>query len=345
MKKLYVLTAAMLQCILALGQGAESSGISAGLTVIPRLEGVANFNKDNDPSSSINPGSSSLYTLFEGQFSENVSWTFVNQWLSTDPALLYNNTWRSDDVNWVMTAAVDFTFGNWDFRLGKDMIATGGYEEDVWDWDAHSYLMSSFYNTLACYQWGVSATWTNNSENTSLMAQMTTSPYGEHPFSSGLYNYSLMWDGSYGVYSNKWSATAFQTAPDTFKWVFWLGNQWELGNFTLYLDASNVMGWGDEYGDSEYEVFVPGCTAVARVEYNFGDKLELGAKYALQGWKDTESNKINTDCGFCGIYAQWYPLPSSRDLRVYAGCGADRMSSSINASLGLLYQFSLPRKK
>ena len=262
MKKLLLLFAALLPCFLAHSQEAEGNGAYAEFQVIPRFEFNPYFTpgQTGDGSSGYSFGNSSIYTLVEGAFSDNVSFTLSNHWLSTDLAGLYTSTFYSNACNWLDILTFDFSLGNWTFTVGKDCIATAGFEYDAWDVDTDyltvedKTLMASYlWSGLPSYQWGGKVAY-GIGEHTSLALQMTTSPFGERPFASGLYCYSGKWDGNYGPFSNMWSASAVQRPDGGFEWLVALTQRVELGDFTAGLDWYNVadVDFGPE-GDTPCE--------------------------------------------------------------------------------------------
>ncbi|MGM9787800.1 MAG: hypothetical protein ACI3ZF_02715 [Candidatus Cryptobacteroides sp.] len=178
MKKLLVTAASMLLCFLAHSQEAdELGGGSAELTVVARGEYL-----HGDPL-----GNSSLYTLLDGSFSEHFSYSIANHWLSSDPASLYGNTFRSDDVNWLDWAYLTYSSGDFALNFGKMVVLWGTYEMDEYDFDIHYPFASNTWNNLPAYQWGFSLAW-QPMEVLTLETGLLTSPYGEHPFTSGMYN-------------------------------------------------------------------------------------------------------------------------------------------------------------
>ena len=85
MKKLVVLAASILLCTLAQAQGADDSGASAGITIVPRIDFNPVFSGSDKE---VTLGNSSLYSLFEGNISENLSFSVCNHWLSSEPKYL-----------------------------------------------------------------------------------------------------------------------------------------------------------------------------------------------------------------------------------------------------------------
>ncbi len=259
MKKLLLFSAAMLLCFLAHSQEAEESGRYAEFQLIPR----ADFNpyyglgSSGDASSGFGYtfGNTSIYTLLEGAFSEHVSFTLSNHWVSAnqpgweETAGLYTSTFYSNTNNWLDVLTFDFSFGDWTFTLGKDSILTGGYEFAEWDVDCDELFVaddkilygSNLWYNLPAYQWGAKVAY-SPSERTTLYLQMATSPFGERPFASGLFSYSGMLEGSYGPYSNMWSASALQRIDGGFEWLVSLANQVEFGDdFVFGFDWYNCI--------------------------------------------------------------------------------------------------------
>ena len=134
MKKLLLLSAALLLCSLAHSQEGEGTGRYAEFHLMPRMDFNPYFSSSNtgDASSGITLGNTSVYTLLEGAFSDNVSFTLCNHWAAVpyltfeDTANLYGSTLYSNANNWLDVLTFDFNFGGWTFSLGKDSILTGG---------------------------------------------------------------------------------------------------------------------------------------------------------------------------------------------------------------------------
>ena len=342
MKRLLLLTAALLLGSLAHSQEADDLGKYAEVTLIPRLDAnlaMPSGSSSDDPAS-FTLGNSSFYTLFEGALSEHFSWTVVNHWLSSSaPGDLYGFLGRSDENSMLDYACVDLSYGNWNFNLGKSSLKFGWFEGCPWDWEADTDIASSVWNALVVYQWGAAASYTTNSGMSTFTAQMATSPYGKHPFSSGLYVYNANWEGEYGPFRNLWSAAAIQQAPGQYQWLFTLGQQVDLGDFTLGLDWANKFGFDDEI-DGEYVILVPGYTINATIDYAPSERFEVGAKAVLQASRLEETETWNV----FGAYGHWYPLRESRDLRVHASFGIGEYVGGVSATIGILYNFTLPRR-
>ena len=346
MKKLLLLFAATLPCFLALSQEAEGTGRYAEFQLIPRFEFNPYFAPGNsdDGSSGYSFGNSSIYTLIEGAFSDRVSFTVSNHWLAAtypgfeDTANLYTSTLYSNSNNWLDIATVDFSFGDWTVTLGKDCIATGGFEFDDWDVDVDYLLVgnkpllaSNLWYNLPVYQWGAKVGYSVG-EHTNLALQMVTSPFGERPFASGLFCYSGKMDGTYGPYSNMWSATAVQRADGGFEWLVALSNKVEFADdFAIGFDWYNIADV--DYGPDEE----------APCEFLKGNTFRPSFSWAPEEW---------FDCKLVGnIYERGgelydlnigsaYHFHFLENIHVNAAIGWDLFSKSFSAMAGVKVNFT-----
>ena len=307
MKKTLLSTAALLLCLLAHSQEAELGNSYAELTIIPRLD--LNPTYSDGDGFEFNHGNSSIYTLFEGSASEHFSWTVANHWISAggDYGWPYTGLGYSDTTNWIDFLKADLTFGNWTFTLGKDVMSLGGFEYEDWDWDAHPTFNSGLWNDLSPYQWGGKVAYTTNSEMSTFSAQMTTSPFGERPFSSGLYTYSAQWRGEYGWFSNIWSVSALGRDKGVYDWIVSLGNRATFDSWTVTLDWENSAGY-----DEIEESYQSGWNLQGSVKYAPSEKWDATLKGNLTRW-----NGYDASMSSFGAIFQYYPLDDDR-LRIHA---------------------------
>ncbi len=352
MKKYLAVCAALflLHCFPLFSQEADGSGAGAGLTIIPRLdlEGVLPVGGSGG---SLELGNSSLYSLFEGNITPWLSFSVANHWLSANPAELYviegegANLFRSDWTNWLDWAYLSFDFGNFSVSAGKDMITTGGFEFDEYDWDVHPALMSGLWNNFSCYQWGGKVAWTSDGENTSVSLQYTSSPYCERPFGDGPIlgsALSLAWRGEYGPYRNIWSVTALGAemasdgGPGHLPLLACLGNRLDAGDFTFGFDWYSMSG-------SPVSILSDGGTFLASIGYTPSEKWE----FLLKGGRETASWSESLiledgssysfrkgDNWFGGASLHWFPAPN---LRLHAAAGYSSFTKTTTALVGLLY--------
>ena len=184
MKRLFVLFAFLLLSCTAFVQDlkAQSEGT---LLIVPRV--------DLDPSYDgdwyFDLGSTSLYTLFEGNLTKNLSFSVCNHWFAfstdiEDAADLYRNTWRSDNCNWVDWANLTYKMGNFFLSAGKDYMRIANFEIEEYDYDSHWQMNSFLWNNFQVYQWGGRLGWQNEDEDLTISLQVTTDPIMVHPFNT-----------------------------------------------------------------------------------------------------------------------------------------------------------------
>jgi hypothetical protein len=286
-KYLVVCAATMLLCSLVHAQEAEDAGSGAVLSVIPRFDAGMLYDFDAKEAS-FSFGNTSLYTLFEGNISQNWSFSIANHWVGSDgwAGSAFGDaiaTPTSDlyqlhlplkgegfnEGNFLDWAYLTFAPGDLSFTLGKQMLLVGGWEFDDYDFDVNPFNASLFWNSFTCYQWGLTAAW-DLSESSTLSLQAACSPLND------ALSYAAQWDGTYGPYSMKWSALAYPYSRGCnriLNTVFCLGNRLELGDVTLTLDYFNRCG--------DPNCLVPdikGHTVNGSVLFAASDEWELGCK-------------------------------------------------------------------
>ena len=348
MKRLLVVCAAsLLPCFLVSAQEADNSGRSVELSVIPRLDLNPVFSTEKGGGTEFTLGNTSLYSLFEGDLTENLSFSVANHWAAFDSVhdvfgstkALYQNTLYSYDTNWLDWAYLTYSFGQFAVTLGKDMITTGGLEFDDYDFEVHPALVSTYWHELACYQWGGKIAFTTPSEADSFSFQATTSPFGERPFASKLFNYSVEWRGEHGPLETIWSATALGTAPGEFQPVFALGQRLNFDTVTIGLDAFSVVGDED---DEENTLLHKGITLMPSVLFSPSEKFGILAKggyenYSLNTVLDDEPVKQ----WWAGLALHWYPVENLRVHAVAVYRPDNVLFMPVSLTLGLLYNISI----
>lgn len=348
-----IATFILLPCFPLHSQEAEESG-GLALTVIPRLDLDATFTGEGV---GFGLGASSLYSLFEGDITDWLSFSVCNHWLSSSPADLYRiegegaNIFRSDWVNWLDWAYLSFNLGNFSITAGKQTMSIGAFENETDDWELHPALMSGLWNNVTSFQWGGKLAWTNDSENTGLSLQYTSSPYCERPFADGPVlgsTLSLEWRGEYGPYRNIWSlsylgamAAAMEGGTPPLPLVACLGNRIDLGDFTLGFD------WYSKSGSAE-SIFSEGGTFLASVEYAPSEQwnflLKGGREMAT--WSETvalpeggmEFSFRRGENWFGGAAVHYFPI---ENLRLHAAAGYSSFLGTTTATVGLLYYLNL----
>ena len=351
MKRLLVVcAAALLPCFLVSAQEADNSGRSVELSVIPRLDLNPVFSTEKGGGTEFTLGNTSLYSLFEGNITENLSFSVANHWAGFDSVhdffgstkTLYQNTLYSYDTNWLDWAYLTYSFGQFAVSLGKDMITTGGLEFDDYDFEVHPALVSTYWHELACYQWGGKLAFTTPSEGDTFSLQFSTSPFGDRPFASGLFNYSLEWRGEHGPLETIWSATAFGTAPGKYQPVFALGQRLNFDSITVGLDAFSIVGDEDE---DENTILRKGITLMPSVLYSPSDSFDILVKGGYENFSlETVLADAPVQHWWTGLALHWYPLKDSQDLRVHAVAvyrPGNELFMPVSLTLGVLYNISI----
>jgi len=357
MRKLFLLTALLLSSFsVSYAQDAEEPvAPEIGLSIVPRLELKPWTATGSERESGFSFGNSSLYTVFDATVNEHWSFLIVNHWLGNDPAYsnlfagtnsLYESTFRTDSFSWVDYFNATYSVAGFSFTLGKDVITTGGFEYDPWDYETYPDMMSGLYNNLPAYQWGGKAAWTTPSENTTFGFQVTTSPYSDEeaddrsyrPFASGRYNYSLSWLGDYGIFHTNCSVTALQRFDWSYSWLAAAGLRLTPGTFTL------DMNWFNKVGRYAYDVLAKGVTGMLSATYALpSDRFEFTLKGVVEKVNDPDDE--NYDNWLAGFSAHWYPLRDSRDLRVHAAVTYDDIFPGCTFTFGVLYNLYIPFTK
>ena len=296
--------------------------------IVPRLEAEPTYMLDEKAWTFEHGTIASLWTVFDGNLGDYVSFSFSNHWLAfstsfDDTKDLYRNTWRSDANNWVDWANVTLHLGNFSLTLGKDYIHFGTFEVDDYDFDAHWQLNSMFWNEYQVYQWGGSFGWTSNDESTSLMFQVSTDQTMEKPFSSknlGDYAYTL-----FGKHESDEVSVMGSISHCSIGWVGALGAE-------LALTDALTLRTDGYISDTYYG-------ASARLTAALGRKADLFAKAGFDVG-DNELVFIGRGAS-CGLGANWYPLRDSRDLRIHALYAYDGVGNYHYISAGITYALNL----
>lgn len=367
MKKLTVVLTALLCCSLAYSQEVD-------VRIIPRADVNTYVPTASGEGWDVDFGNTSLYTLIEGTFLEDFSYSVANHWISmygyqtpgSDIAGLYTGSLYNNANNWLDWANLTYTLstekaGSFSITAGKDVMVIGGYETDAYDWDAHFGLASMFWNYAPIYQWGGKLGYITPGESTEIYFQATTSPYGGMMFRDKQFvHLGLIGYGEYGFYRPIWSTNFVQYAPGKFMNIIALGNEVDAGPVTIGMDWLNRARTTTDFFNQEF-------TLMGTVKWAINDQFELFAKGGWESFREdgfftnplTEENDVyglyteyaDVDLGvfkplpqdyvWGGIGLHWYPLKDSQDLRVHAVVTANNWSNSIQVNIGAIYNFSV----
>lgn len=317
MKKTFFLTAALLLGSLAHSQEADDLGSKyAEVTFVARAE-YSSVEDDH-------LGNSSFYALLDGAFSNKLSYSVATHLLSSDPKSLYTNTLYSDSTNWLDWAYMTYGFSNFEIEFGKNMMQWGTFEMQEYDFDSYFDIASSYWLNMPVYQWGATFRWVP-SDTFFLGGQMTASPYGERPFSSGLFSYSL----HCGTESCDWynflcSLNFLQVDRNEFMPLFNMGHKFITGNWEFVLDSTTEMYDGFRESAMVYANFTP------------SEKWKFTARAGYENM----NTLFDMDCDrwFGGLLANWYPVES---VRLHALAAYDSLLSSPTFNLGVTWQITL----
>lgn len=275
-------------------------------------------------------GNSSIYFIADGNFTENLSYSAELHLLGSAPADLYTATFYSNTVNWLDWFDLTYDFGPVQFSAGKEIVQWGTFENQEYDFDAWYELASTVWlgdsdytpSVLpSAYQWGTKLNWSiTDSQN--LAAQVTTSPFGERPFASGLYSFNFQYLIESDVFSGITAFNLVQREDKSFNKYWSIGAKAELDSWTFTLDNSVC-----------YQK--PLCTSSAlSIAYSPLDNLSFNAKGGFeQGWFPDTENRI-----YGGLTAVWYPW---EPLRVHALAAYDTIYETALFNIGVTWTISL----
>lgn len=351
MKRLLVLLVATLGYFCTYAQEVKEDSRTPDFVVTPRFD-VNPYAPIKGGYSGFDFGNSSLYTFLDGSVGD-FSYSFAGHWFSSDWAstkALYENAFRSDDVDFIDWLTLSYQVGQFGFTVGKDMLAIGTWELDYYDVDVHTSLVSPFWHKMAIYQWGGEVNYTSKDESTWLRFQFGTSPFGERPFASKLFTYSLYWSGEYGCFSPIWSTNFVEYERGKFLNIIALGNSFSVGDFTIEVDYMNRASSVKRFFNQEWSIS-------GQLLYNYKDKVEAFVKGGYENYNsdlfgyEYESADdiwfIPTDNSLCPKYwyagcgIHYFPLRESRDLRLHAVAAYNSFANSVSISLGATYHFNL----
>ena len=353
MKRGLALLVATLCYFCTYAQKANATSNIPEFIVTPRFDANIYAPTKNGGYKDFDYGNTSLYTFLDGSVG-NFSYSLCNHWDAENYGAflgLYENAFRSDECDFIDWLALSYKVGRFNFTIGKDMLAIGGWELDYYDVDVHTALVSPFWHKIAIYQWGGAVDYTTKDESTNLRFQFGTSPFGVRPFASKLFTYSLDWRGDYGCYSPIWSVNFLEYERGRFANLISLGNAFTMGDFTLEVDYMNRTTSVKNFFNQEFSVN-------AQLLYNYADVVEVFAKGGYDRYNNSdifgyeyESEKdiwfVPTDNTLCPGYwyagggIHYYPLRDSRALRVHAVASYNNFANSVSVSIGATYHFNL----
>ena len=137
---------------------------------------------------------------------------------------------------------------HWAIRAGKEAIANGGFEYDAAP--INVYYAGDYWNNYYCFQLAGSVKFTDKSQRHHLTLQVANSPYVHYmgkgnEWKQGLLAYSLLWSGDFGFFKTLYSVNFFERKRGQFVGCVTLGNRFEVGRWSWYIDYMNRVSRTD----------------------------------------------------------------------------------------------------
>ena len=298
-------------------------------------------------------GGDGFYLNIDGKISKHFSYSLCQKLFSQhgeDDSVFDNTDWLT----------LSYDIGQFTFTAGKDVLMVGSFEYDAYDIDSYFDMNSMFYNSFACYQWGVKTMWTNPSETSSFAFQVTNSPFAFAPREENMHAYNLGWYGAWDSYESIWTFNMLEYAPGSFVKMLALGNMFYIGDFSLMVDY--IMR-----GDKVKNMF-DDVTLNIMPSVNLGESVRLFAKF---GWERMGSelpydiwgeylsvedqmaaNEENTavlpayivpgeDYIFYGAGVEYFPLKENKSIRLHAAWTSNNYTKRHALNIGLTWKFDL----
>lgn len=339
----------------AYGSSSGEDGIGAdGADWIPSISLDSRFSYNRIVSGdSAGLGGDGFWLNIDGKIGKHFSYSLsqrLDMAHGEDPSVFENTDWLN------LTYEVD----GFSFTAGKDVLMVGSFEYDAYDIDSYFDMNSMFYNSFACYQWGVKTMWTNPSETSSFAFQVTNSPFAFAPREENMHAYNLGWYGAWDSYESIWTFNMLEYAPGSFVKMLSLGNMFYIGDFSLMVDY--IMR-----GDKVKNMF-DDVTLNIMPSVNLGESVRLFAKF---GWERMGSelpydiwgeylsvedqmaaNDENTavlpayivpseDYIFYGAGVEYFPLKENKSIRLHAAWTSNNYTKRHALNIGLTWKFDL----
>ena len=202
---------------------------------------------------------------------------------------------------------------NWAIRAGKEAIANGGFEYDAAPIDV--YYAGDYWNNYYCFQLAGSVKFTDKSKRHHLTLQVANSPYVHYmgkgnEWKQGLMAYSLLWSGDFGVFKTLYSVNFFERQRGKFVGCVTLGNRFEVGRWSWYIDYMNRV--------SRTDALFSSFSVISRMDVRLGD-VNIFAKGGYeQNMSDHPLVQPVRDCfvapgqrsAFYGLGVEYHPCGS-----------------------------------
>ncbi|MCM1153038.1 MAG: OprO/OprP family phosphate-selective porin [Muribaculum sp.] len=273
-----------------------------------KLDARADFQQDWDGSDLVKDNSGFNFKSFNIRIDGSIIPGLTYSWRQRFNKNTFNGNFF-DSTDWIY---LDYQLKDWNFTVGKQTVAIGGYEYDIAPINLFS--PSVFTANIPCYDIGVAVGY-KPSENDHLKLQVVQSPFYTQT-NKNMYAYNLFWTGNHGIYHSLWSVNMVEYDEGKYINYIALGNRFDLGKVTIDLDLMNRAA-------AHQTFFFKDCSAILEVGYRPHDRWKIWAKGSY------DVNKSGSDADVCvlngtelkmvGGGVEFYPLKHHlSDLRLHA---------------------------
>lgn len=219
-----------------------------------------------------------------------------------------------DATDWL---TLTYKFKNWSVSAGKQVVAIGGYEYDKAPIDL--YFCSEYWNNIACYQMGVSGSYTTTAGKDQILFQFCESPFRKNPsnlFNEEMFAYNLMWYGNHGFFSSMYSINFMEYLPGKYINYIALGNRFAFGKFALELDIMNRAMGGSDFLFNDYSI-------MGELSWKPVDRLNVFVRATYDRNRTVTGDLCvapGTDLVRAGAGVEFFPLKNYKNLRLHLNC-------------------------
>lgn len=259
----------------------------------------------------------------DGQIIKGLTFSYRQRFNKNTSSNFFDSTdWLH--IDWKATSRLSI-------GAGKQVVAIGGFEYDRAPIDL--YYCSEFWQNIACYQMGISATYNVTSKD-QLLLQICNSPFHSWDGCSNTYAANLMWYGNHGFWETMWSVNAMQYTRSDMIYYIALGNRFNITRgLHLDIDAMNRT--------AKNQNFLDDWSVMAELSYQPIKSLRCHVKYTHDENKSgTQADYLvqdGTNINMVSGGVEFSPLKNHLDaLRIFAVAGYASGTNS-NSSGVLLY--------
>lgn len=198
----------------------------------------------------------------------------------------------------------------WKFSAGKQIVAIGGFEYDRAPIDL--YFASEYWNNIACYQWGASASFGLRNGKDKFLLQFCQSPFRSK--GEDTYAYNIFWNGHHGLFHTLWSINFLEYEQGKTIQYISFGQAVDLGAWRLEFDLMNRTL-------SKHVTLLRDCSMIGEVSYRHTSLFRAFAKasYDVNRSRDLGDQCVlpGTEVTRIGCGTEYFPLRDNR-IRVHA---------------------------